>query len=116
MTRDEILAVVQRRREAVAQRNMDSFGALYAQWADVESPLAGTVHGREAAVHSVSAFFKAFPDAVVREEEPIVDGDHVAIFGEVSGTDVGGIMGLPPSGRSFRFPIAMSFVVHDHLI
>src|SRR5262245_6671702 len=99
MTRDDVLAVIARRREALDRRDMAAFGALYAESAAVESPLAGSATGRSAVVASVEAFFTAFPDAKIVEDAPIVEGGEVAIFAEVSGTDVGGILGHPPSGR-----------------
>jgi steroid delta-isomerase-like uncharacterized protein len=116
MTRDDVLAVLDRWREALTRRDMTAFGALYSEAAGLESPLAGSVRGRDAIVAATGAFFVAFPNAELVFDEPIVDGDRVVLHAEVSGTDVGGIMGLPPSGRSFRFPAALSFTIRDHLI
>ena len=117
MTHDEILALVHRRHDAMTGRQMEALATLYAESVDIESPLAGSAHGRDALMKSITNFFKAFPDAVIREDEPVIDGDRVAIFGDVSGSDVGGIMGLAPSGRAFRFPIATSLTVRDgHIV
>jgi steroid delta-isomerase-like uncharacterized protein len=116
MTRDDILSVVRRRREAMANRDMDALGALYAEGVEVESPLAGSVQGRDAVIVSLAGFLKAFPNAIFEEDEPMIDGNRVAVFAEVSGTDAGGIMGLPASGRSFRFPCVTLFTFRDGLI
>jgi steroid delta-isomerase-like uncharacterized protein len=116
MTRDDILAVIRRRREALANRDMETLGALYADSVDLESPLVGSGRGREAVIVSFEVFLKAFPNAIFDEDEPIIDGDRVAIFTSVSGTDAGGILGLPPSGRSFRFPCAFLLTCRDGLI
>lgn len=116
MTRDDVLAVIARRHEALNRRDMAAFGALYAESVEVESPLAGSARGREAAVASVKAFFTAFPDATIVEDAPIVEGGEAAIYAEVSGSDVGGILGHPPSGRSFRFPVAQLLTIQDNLI
>jgi predicted ester cyclase len=35
---------------------------------------------------------------------------------QVTGTHAGTIMGLPPSGRSFRFDVALVFVLEDGCI
>jgi predicted ester cyclase len=113
MTREDILSVMRRQRQALASRDMDALGALYAEGADLESPLAGSVRGRDAVIVSFAGFLKAFPNAVFEDDEPIIDGDRVSLFSEVSGTDTGGIMGLPPSGRSFRFPCAFSLTIRD---
>jgi predicted ester cyclase len=116
MTRDDVLAVVARRRDAMDRRDMEALGEVYAETAELESPLAGSTRGRDAVVASVGAFFSAFANATLVYDEPIIEGDRVAIFAEVSGTDVGGIMGLPPSGRSFRFPVAFALTIRDHRI
>ena len=42
--------------------------------------------------------------------------DRAVIIGEVSGTHVGTIMGLPPSGRAFRLVGTFVFVLRDGLI
>ena len=116
MTREDVLAVLDRRRDAMTRRDMAALGALYADTAELQSPLAGSVRGREAIVASVGTFFSSFPNAVIDWQEPIIEGDRVALFAEVSGTDVGGIMGHPPSGRLFRFPVAFSIMIRDHRI
>jgi len=116
MTRDDVLAVLERRNDIMARRDMIAFRELYAENAHVHSPLAGSVSGPEAIAAATDAFFVAFPDAVVVNEPAIVDGDRAVIIGEVSGTHHGGIMGLPPSGRAFRFLIAQAFVLRDQRI
>jgi predicted ester cyclase len=116
MTRDDVLALLARRQDALAKRDMAAFGELYAESAELESPLAGSVRGREAIVRASWAFLTAFPDAVIVEDPPIVEQERAAVIAQVSGTDVGGIMGLSPSGRAFRFAAAFIFTVQDHLI
>ena len=49
------------------------------------------------------AWFRAFPDFTWSGEAPLVDGHRVAQMATVSGTDTGGFMGLPPTGKAFRF-------------
>ena len=65
--------------------------------------------GREAIAEGTRLFYKAFPDVVVTEEPPIIDGARAVIVAEAIGTHVGSIMGLEPSGRPFRF--ALTFVL-----
>ncbi len=118
MTRDEVLAVLARRQDAMAlgHRDTTALGELYADDAGVESPLAGKVTGRDAIVRATEAFFSAFPGAVVTEEAPIIDGDRAAIVAEVTGTHVGELLGLAPTGRAFRFPVSFVLVLRDHQI
>jgi steroid delta-isomerase-like uncharacterized protein len=109
MTRDDVLALLDRRHDAITRRDMAAFAGLYADNARLESPLAGVVTGRDAVAAGTQLFFRAFPDATVTEESPIIDGNRVAIVAEAVGTHVGTIMGLEPSGRAFRF--ALTFVL-----
>jgi steroid delta-isomerase-like uncharacterized protein len=116
MTRDDVLAVLARRQDAIARRDWERFGALYSPNACLESPLAGCVHGSAAIARATESFLAAFSDAVVVEEPPIVEGHRAAIVADVTGTHVGAIMGLPPSGRAFRFRAAFVFVIEDGCI
>lgn len=116
MTRDEVLALLARRRDAVARKDMATIGELYADDATLQSPLAGSVTGRDAAVRATQAFLSAFPEVVITEEAPLIDGDRATIVGEVAGTHVGELLGLPPSGRAFRFPIVFDLTFRDHHI
>jgi predicted ester cyclase len=116
MTRDEVLTLLQRRYDAMQQRNFDALGLLYAPAAKVESPLAGTVIGRQGLIQASENFFSAFPDAVITEEPPVIDGERVAIVASVSGTHVGSVMGLSPTGRPFRFTVAFILELENGLI
>jgi predicted ester cyclase len=109
MARDDVRAVLDRRRDAMANRDMAAFAELFDANARLESPLAGMVTGREAIAEGTRLFYKAFPDVVVTEEPPIIDGTRAVIVAEAVGTHVGSIMGLEPSGRPFRF--ALTFVL-----
>ena len=116
MTRDDVLAVLERRNDALARRDWATFREVYADDARAHSPLTGSSQGPDAIVQAIQVFFVAFPDIVVVDEPAIVDGDRAVIIGEVSGTHHGGILGLPPSGRAFRFLIAQAFVLRDQRI
>jgi steroid delta-isomerase-like uncharacterized protein len=78
--------------------------------------MAGKVAGREAIRGVYAAWFTGFPDFALDDEELIVDGDRVAQISVAFGTDTGGFMGLPPSGRSFRIPAAFFYVLHEGMI
>ena len=83
----------------------------------VESPVAGgQARGREAIARSYEVFFHAFPDLTLKYDEPVIDGDRVVLIARISGTDLGGFMGLQPSGRFVDFPCALLFVVENGLI
>ena len=116
MTRDDIVALLARRHDAIVRRDAAALMADYAEDAVVESPLAGIVKGREALAQVYRAFWTAFPDRVDRFEEPIVDGDRAAQVDTITGTDLGGFMGLAPTGKPFRIPIVHLFTFDDRHI
>ena len=69
-------------------------------WSTVPSPV-----GRLAAARPLrdlyEAFFHAFPDLTLKNDEPLIDGHRVVLITRISGTDHGGFMGLQPTGRSW---------------
>ena len=116
MTRDEILALCERRQEAFDRADLEALAPLYADTAVLNSPMTGIAMGRDAVVKATGAFFAAFPDAKVVAEPPLIDGGRVAILAEVSGTHNGALMALPPSGKPFRFKVVFALEVADHHI
>lgn len=116
MTRDEILDVIARWQDAFARRDPAGYANVYAESAILESPLAGSVVGRDGARRVITSFLSAFPDATLTSEPPLIDGHRVDVVSSISGTDVGGLMGLPPSGRAFRFSIVFLLDLRAGLI
>ncbi len=116
MTRDDVLDLILRWQSAGAARDVATYAACYAETAQIHSPMAGAVTGREGAVKVFTAFFAAFPDGVFVWEEPLIDGLRVVAVAGVSGTSVGEFMGLPPSGKAFRSTFVFLLDVHDGLI
>ena len=108
LTRDEILAMFARRQEAFDDLDAARLAADYADDVVIESPMSGR-HGKADAERNLRAFFDAFLDLKATFDPPIVDGQHVAVIGMCEGTNMGGFMGLPPSGRGFKLPTVMMF-------
>lgn len=117
MTREEITALFARRQNAMDRRDVDALASLHAEDGVVESLMAGTVNGRTAIAGVYSAWFKAFPDVVMTGDDLLIDGDRVAQLNSVVGTDIGGFMGLPPTGRPFRLPIVHLYTLGEgHIV
>jgi predicted ester cyclase len=116
MTRDEVLTLLDRRRDAVERRDERALAALYGETARLESPIAGVAVGRDAAVKATWAFFEGFSDATVVEDLFAIDDDRVALVAHLAGTHTGEIMGLPPSGRRFRCRAAFLLRVAEGVI
>ena len=113
MTRHDILTLFEQRQAAFLRRDVGALADLYAEDGVVESLMAGTVRGRDAIGNVYRAWFAAFPDVVITSEDLIVDGLRAAHFMTHAGTDSGGFMGLPPTGKPFRIPIVHFFEFRD---
>ena len=108
LTRDEILAMFARRQEAFDDLDAARLAADYADDVVIESPMSGR-HGKADAERNLRAFFDAFLDLKATFDPPIVDGQHVGVIGMCEGTNIGGFMGIAPSGRGFKLRTVMMF-------
>ena len=104
MTRDEITALFARRESDFEEMDAAALAADYADDAVIESPMTGVHRGPAAAEHAFAAVFTAFADMTRHTERLLIDGNYVAEVLDIEGTNIGGMMGLPPSGKSFRVP------------
>ena len=116
MTREEIVQIMERRNEGIARRDIAGLLQLYAKDGVVESLMAGTVTGRPAIAEVFEAWFKAFPDVTFAMDDPLVDGHRAVQTAVVMGTDIGGFMGLPPTGKPFRLPMVIIYTLQDGFI
>ena len=113
MPRDEIVSLLARRLEALQRRDVEVLTSLYTENCVVESPVSGSAHGRDAVKRVYLAWFAAFPDFAQTMDDPLIDGERAAQFGLASGVHTGDFMGLAPTGKPFRFPIAHFYAIRD---
>src|SRR5204862_4071450 len=100
MTRDEIVNLLDRRAAAWLHLDAEALVADYAEDAVVESPLAGgTTQGRDEIRQVFQTYFVAFPDLGMDVQEVLIDDQRAAVMATFSGTDRGGFMGMPATGR-----------------
>ena len=123
MTRQEMEALLAQRTDAMTRHDASAMAQLYAKDCFLESPTAGgTVKGRRGVEDVSRAWFKGFPDAVWTTEELLIDGDRMVQIATATGTDTGGFLGLPPTGKPFRLPMVTIFtmkgqeIVHERRI
>jgi predicted ester cyclase len=76
----------------------------------------GSVTGRSAITQIYDTWFRGFPDLVSTQDDLLIDGHRAAQLSTVSGTDTGGFLGLPPTGKPFRIPMLWMCAVKDNLI
>lgn len=103
MTRDEVAAMFERRREAFDRQDVAALAADYAIDCVIESPSGGTHQGQAAAAQVLRAVFDAL-DVKMHQLSLIIDGDTVAQVFTIEGQGVGQFLGLPPTGKSFKVP------------
>jgi steroid delta-isomerase-like uncharacterized protein len=117
VTREEISALLTRRRQAYERRDIIALANLYSENGIVESPMAGgSVTGRAAIAELYERWFKAFPDIQQTFDEPLIDGDRVVQTILSEGTDRGEFLGLPPTGKPFHIRIVLVATAKDHQI
>jgi steroid delta-isomerase-like uncharacterized protein len=116
MTREEIAAVFDRRQKAYEDLDAAMLAADYADHAVVQSPTAGTHQGRAAIEAVFRAWFDAFVDVKAHSDDLLIDGARVAQLLRIEGTDLGGFMGMPPSGKSFQMAVVCLYDFDDRLI
>jgi steroid delta-isomerase-like uncharacterized protein len=106
MTRTEIESLVARCQEAFDQHDAVAVADEHSATCVMDSPTAGgVVTGREAIANVYAAWFNGFPDLVMVSEELLVDGARFAQRLTLTGTDTGGFLGLPATGKPFRLPL-----------
>lgn len=116
MTRIEVEAIFDRRQKAFDRLDAATLAGDYANDSRIESPTGGTHQGRAAAEKVLQAVFDGFPDLKTTTEGLIIDGDNVAQVMKMEGTDLGGFLGLPPTGKAFHLPGVFLYELKDGLI
>ena len=116
MTHDAMVTLCEQWERAFSSRDLHTLADLYSPDAVVESPMAGTVSGRDAIAEAHNSLFAAFPDMTSTFEPALVDGHRAAVVAEAGGAQTGAVLGLPASGRSFRFRLVFLLEIRDGLI
>jgi steroid delta-isomerase-like uncharacterized protein len=122
MTRTQILAMFERRLKAFEDLDVAVLAGDYAENCVVESPMGGVQQGRAVAQTVIQAFFEAFVDLKTRLECQLVDGQRVAQVLAFEGTHIGMFLGVPPTGKHFRFTGVLIFelqngeIIHERRI
>jgi len=116
MTSAEFSRFFAQRQEAFNTLDAAVLAADYTSDCVLESPTAGVVHGRGGVERVYRAWFDAFLDLRVRSTQIVVDGSRAAEIIEVEGTDIGGFMGLPATGKTAHFTAVCLFEFQGRFI
>lgn len=114
MAGEDIQAFLAKRQRALAQLDVTALSDLYAEDVVFDSPAGGgTTKGRHAVENIYRSWFEAFPDFKLRDEEYVVEGGQVAHIAKGEGTNAGGFMGLPATGKRFQINLAWIFTIEN---
>ena len=97
-------------RRQIAYDNLDeaALAAEYAPDCVVESPMVGRHQGPAAVQRGFRAVFDAFLDHKITTERLVIDGDHVAQFLTLEGTNIGAFSAFRPAARHSASPACSS--------
>ena len=98
-----IRTLVERFLETWDQKDAVAAAAFHALDGVAESPMYGTLQGRQAIEHGYRAFFKSFPDATNQIEAIVIEPPQVALFTITTATHANDFFGLPGTGRRIDF-------------
>lgn len=102
MTRDEIVAMFERRNADWNRHDPAAMASYHEEDAVGESPIQGRMHGRKSIQDGYATWLIAFPDVTMVTDDIVVEGNRVAQFFTMSGTQKGPFGGLAPTGRKFQ--------------
>jgi steroid delta-isomerase-like uncharacterized protein len=112
MTREQIIAMFERRRQAFERLDAAALAADYADDCVIESPSGGVHHGRAAAERVLRNVLDAF-EIRMSQQSILVDGQSVAQVLIIEGKDVGLFLGMSPTGKSFSVPGVFVYELRD---
>lgn len=116
MTRDDIIALFNRRETAWQVRDAAGLTADHAPDGVVVSPTGGVLEGRVEIERIYRVWFTAFPDLVFTTEDLLVDDNRVCLLCRLTGSHAGEFFGMPPTGRRIEVAGAFIYRIQNGLI
>jgi steroid delta-isomerase-like uncharacterized protein len=116
MSRADLARLTDRYRTTMNRHDPRALAALYAADCSVESPLFGSLRGREVIEESFRRWFDIFPDVEIRLESAIIDPPQVAVTALTHATHEGELFGLPASHKKIEFRTSRVVTIDDGLI
>ena len=104
MSTESNKALVQRYQDAHNANNLAALDEIVAPDLISHNMLPGMPAGREGGKMVHQALIAAFPDQHSETLALIAEGDKVVQQFMVSGTDKGGFLGAPPTGKGYKVP------------
>ena len=102
MTREQVTAFFERRRTHWEHGDAAALSATHANDGVIQSPVFGTVRGKDAIEASYRDLFRVFSHWSFDTEDLLIDGDHVAQFFNSHATHSSELFGVAATGRRFE--------------
>jgi steroid delta-isomerase-like uncharacterized protein len=102
MTRSEISEFFALRERAWQNHDAETLATTHAQDGEIESPMFGILEGQSAIRKSYIDLLSTFPDMIFSSEYLLIDGDRVALFLKLTGTQQRDFCGLPATGKRMQ--------------
>lgn len=103
MNREDIVALFSRREEAWGRHDAVALAEDHADTSVVDSPLQGKLEGRKRIAAGYDYWFRSFPDLTFVIRDLVIDGDRIAQFFSIRGTQSAPFGGVPATGRRIDF-------------
>jgi predicted ester cyclase len=116
MTRDEIVAFIERRQALYDEFDAAGLAADYADDVVVESPMAGVHTGRAAAERALRTTFETFLDLKMKTDALLIDGDRAALFVTTEVTHMRESVGGRATGKPFSLSLVFMYEFKDRKI
>ena len=122
MTREEMVALLERRLSHLQDRDLGALEAGYAETAVLDSPMTGRAIGRKAIRRAYAAFFEAYGELSIEREHVLVDGDQAVVIFKFTATHTGTLFGMAGTGKQIVFrgvnlyTVANGQIVHEQRI
>jgi steroid delta-isomerase-like uncharacterized protein len=116
MTRDEIQAFLEARRQHWEARDPVQLANDHTDDGTVQSPIFGSMRGREAIEASYRELFKVFSDWSLDGDPAIIDGQRAVVLFTAHGTHTSNLFGVSPTGRRFEIHGVLMFTMKDNKI
>jgi predicted ester cyclase len=91
----------------------EAFKDVTSDAVDYGDGMMAPVKGRDTIISMVKGYLSAFPDYKGENYMVVGDGNHVAVFGDYSGTFKNPWMGMKPTGKSFKYRDVDLFTFND---
>jgi steroid delta-isomerase-like uncharacterized protein len=113
MSRQDIVALFDRRSAAWTAKDAHALAALHAEHGTVASPTGGALEGRQEIERIYQVWLSAFPDIQVKVEDLIIDGNRAVELSHLTGTHAGEFFGVSPTGRRVAVATASVVTIED---